>query len=108
MLTTGFDFEGEAGYNDDRVDGTHNKTSAPFESLSCVIAEVEARLALCGDAGEALEDEAKYIELVDYLSRPARRALNYVSGLRRRRQTYSRWCWEQEQKKKEAGDKPAP
>ena len=96
----------ETGYTDE---GNHPVSChAPFETACMIIAEVEARLKSCGDAGEALEDEALCIELVDYLSRPARRALNYVSGFRRRRQTYSRWCWEQEQKKKGAGDKPAP
>lgn len=86
----------ETGYTDE---GKHPVAChAPYEVACMIIGEVEARLKSCGEAGEALADEAKYIELIDCLSRPARRALNYVSGFRRRRQSYSRWCWEQERK----------
>ena len=81
----------DSGYVDEP--GSHAVSChAPFETACMVIAEVRARLASCGDAGEALEDEALCIELVDYLSRPARRALNYVSGFKRRRQSFVDWC----------------
>ena len=52
-------------------------------------AEVKLRLRTTGEAGEALVDEIKG-GITDYesLSRPAQRALNYVSGWRRRKQTY--------------------
>lgn len=73
---------------------------APFENPAIMIAEVEARLVSCGDAGEALQDEARYFDDWHYLSRPARRALNYCAGWRRRCETYARWCWKQEQKRK--------
>lgn len=53
-------------------------------------AEVNYRLSTTGEAGEALVDEIK-AGILDYesLSRPAQRVLNYVSGWRRRKQSYS-------------------
>jgi len=79
--------------------------SAAFESVSCVIAEIEARLAMCGEAGEALVDEAPQVDTIEQLSRPARRALNYCSGWRRRKESYKKWCWETENTRKQKGIK---
>ena len=57
-----------------------------------VNAEIEARLNACRkDAREALEDEAPNILFINELSRPARRALNYCSGYRRRLLSYAKW-----------------
>ena len=89
--------EGIEGFDDEPIKHKHNQ-SAPFESISCVIAEIEARLKLCGDAGEALVDEAPYVDLIDKLSRPARKALNYCSGWRRRRQSFAKWRYDQNRK----------
>ncbi len=63
-----------------------------------VRAELEARLRLCGEAGEALQDEVllQGVEQIERLSRPARRALYYCSGWRRRKQTYAEWKYDQD------------
>ena len=55
-------------------------------------AEVNSRLSTTGEAGEALVDEIQ-AGILDYegLSRPAQRALNYISGWRRRKQSYPEW-----------------
>ncbi|KKL44997.1 hypothetical protein LCGC14_2360060, partial [marine sediment metagenome] len=55
-------------------------------------AEVKTRLSTTGEAGEALVDEIQ-VGILDYesLSRPAQRVLNYISGWRRRNQTYPEW-----------------
>lgn len=75
------------------------KTSgAPGETMLCVIAELEVRLKSCGEAGEALQDEAPTVETMGQLSRPAMRALNYCSGWRRRRQSYAQWKVDQNRK----------
>ena len=62
---------------------------APFETPVGFSAEVNSRLKTTGEAGEALVDEIQG-GITDYngLSRPARRALNYISGWRQRKQTY--------------------
>jgi hypothetical protein len=84
--------DGDAGFTDERVQ--RSKTgSAPFEAVVCVVAEIEARLARCGEAGEALRDEAIRAECVNDLSRPAKRALWYCTGWKRKRISYALWKW---------------
>ena len=66
-----------------------------------ILAEVEARLETTGDAGEALVDEIEDgrvtvivkdgIIKIDGLSRPARRALMYAKGRRRKRESFPEW-----------------
>jgi hypothetical protein len=57
-----------------------------------VNAEIASRLkAVKRDAREALEDEAPATLFIGELSRPARRALNYCSGYKRRRLSYAEW-----------------
>jgi hypothetical protein len=58
-----------------------------------VTAEFDKRMeALPEDAREALIDEVQGgIRDYRFLSRPAKRALAYISGRRRRRQTYAQW-----------------
>ena len=101
LLNTQFTFEGVAGFTDEKVHGTR-QTSANFESVSVIVAEVEARLACCGEAGEALQDEAPRAERIPAsatnpkesyygLSPPAMRALNYCSGFRRKLLSYENW-----------------
>ena len=79
----------ETGYTGHQGSRGHR---APFETPVQFAAEVDTRLKTTGEAGEALVDEIQS-GIVDYegLSRPARRVLNYISGWRRRRQTYSQW-----------------
>ena len=90
LLHNKFTFEGEAGYTDEKVHKSRT-AGAVFESVSCIVAEIEARVSACGEAGEALTDEAPQVETMNQLSRPAMRALNYSSGWRRRRLSYAEW-----------------
>lgn len=71
--------------------GSRN-TKTKFLPAALLYAEITARLKTTRDAGEALVDEIQS-GVSDYegLSRPAQRALNYISGWRRRSQSYSRW-----------------
>ena len=79
----------ETGYTGSKG-GRSTKTK--FLPAALFFAEITARLKSTKEAGEALVDEIQS-GITDYegLSRPAKRALNYISGWRRRRQTYSQW-----------------
>ena len=72
--------------------GKQQNQSAPFEAVCCVRAEIEARIEACGEAGECLADEAPNVETINQLSRPARRALNYCSGWKRKSLSYRAWA----------------
>lgn len=74
---------------------------APYETYCCVMAEFDKRMrALPEDAREALIDEIQGgIRDYRFLSRPAKRALCYISGHKRRRKSFSQWRYEQKQKK---------
>ena len=73
---------------------------APFENPSGFAGEINARLKTTGEAGESLVDEVEGgIEDYEGLSRPAQRALNYISGWRRRRITYPKWKYEQKRRR---------
>jgi hypothetical protein len=97
LLQTGFSPEAAAAYSDEKLNQPKSQ-AAPFESASCIKAEIEARLERCGEAGEALADEAPKIESLKQLSRPATRALNYCSGWRRRAMSYAKWRWQQDER----------
>jgi len=57
-----------------------------------ILAEVELRLTTTKEAGEALIDEVQAgITNIEMLSRPAKRALMFTKGWRRKKQTYSQW-----------------
>lgn len=99
--------EGTPGFTDNEAQHQSSQR-APGEAVSDVIAEIEARLKCCGDAGEALQDEALRLNNIEYLSRPAKRALNYCSGWNRRRISFSLWCWRQERSHVLLPEKPAP
>ena len=75
-------------------------TKTKFLPAALFYAEITVRLKTTGDAGEALVDEI-HAGITDYesLSRPAKKAANYVSGWRRRRQSFSRWCYQREKRK---------
>ncbi len=63
-------------------------------------AELDARLqTVSRDAKEALFDEVQAgTDTYEMLSRPAKRALNYISGWKRRRTAFSQWCYAQKEK----------
>jgi len=76
----------------------HQSFHASYEIICCVTGELWKRLETTGEAGEALIDEVQgyYRDIgklvyYEFLSGPAKRALNYISGNRRRRQTFSQW-----------------
>lgn len=79
----------ETGYTGSK--GSRN-TKTKFLPAASFYAEITARLKTTGEAGEALVDEVQGGIDLEGLSRPAKRALNYISGFRRRRQSYSKFC----------------
>lgn len=88
-----------SGYTDSPKVQVSPSRHAPFETPEMVAAEVRARLESTGEAGEALVDEIQSgVYNYNLLSRPAKRALNYISGVRRRKISYSRWKREREEK----------
>ncbi len=79
------------------------RAAAPYERADQLAGEVQARLWVdgrTGEAGEALVDEVQNQHIRNYneLSRPAQRVINFISGWRRRRQTYSEWKADQNRK----------
>lgn len=89
-----------SGYIDIPLKSKRAKHEAHFTRPVEMAAEIKIRLRTTGDAGEALVDEihAGITEFED-LSRPAKRAANYVSGWRRRRMSFTKWCYQQEARK---------
>lgn len=81
-----------SSYVEPTIGRWQKKRQAYYEKPRIIILEIKERLETTKEAGEALIDEINTgVVDVDGLSRPARRALNYISGERRRRQTYSEW-----------------
>jgi hypothetical protein len=82
----------ETGYID-TPGGSGNKSSrSPFETAAQIFAEVTDRLKQTGEAGVTLVWEIQHgLEVYELLSPPAKRALNYISGWRRRRMDFSSW-----------------
>ena len=81
-----------SGYVDEPIGQKSHRQRAPFETPCQITAEIMARLETTKEAGEALVDEIQSgIIYYDLLSRPAKRALNYISGWKRRRQSFSQW-----------------
>ena len=79
----------DTGYTGYQKSQSHK---APFETPVLFAAEVHVRLKTTGEAGEALVDEVQGgIKNYEGLCGPAQRALNYISGYRRRKETYSQW-----------------
>lgn len=94
----------ESGYTEASHISTRIGANAPYEAESVLWSELSARLwshGKTGEAGEALLDEVQKQQVQDYkyLSRPAQRALNYISGWRRKLQNYSDWKAHQEKDK---------
>ncbi|MBA7703553.1 hypothetical protein ES703_112339 [subsurface metagenome] len=75
---------------------------APFIKAKDIYGEIIDRLETTGEAGEALVDEIQKGGITDYegLSRPAQRALNFISGWRRKSPTYTYSQWKATQKKR--------
>ncbi len=90
-----------SGYT--RIDPTiksQPRQTAPFEKSSQITAEVEARLAKCGIEGKLLQEEVQNGKQLDDFMRcrdcglpycPSLQVLNYISGWRRRRQSFKDW-----------------
>ena len=77
----------ETGYTDAGVRG-QPRQSAPFEKSAQIAAEVDLRLSRCGIEGKLLEYE---VQDGRELSETSYQVLNYVSGWRRKRQSYNQW-----------------
>lgn len=81
------------GYVDPGVPSHRTKAYGGFEVPAQIFSEMDSRLNLCSTDGMTLLHEVTN-GLEDYqsLSNPARSALNYCSGWRRRKTTYVQWC----------------
>jgi len=78
-------------YIDPGVQGQRNY-KAPFEKPAQLFAEVDSRLQMLPPADrELLETVIQYGETVESMGHTARQALNYCSGWRRRRMSFSDW-----------------
>ena len=88
----------------------HSKPKhAPYEGACDVMGELKLRLKTTGEAGETLlceiqsyydfEERGRIIPY-EALTEPARRALNYLSRNKRRKQTYPEWRYEKDGRKK--------
>lgn len=64
---------------------------AQYVNSMVVMAELHTRLEKTGLKGEKLRDECKLREKMLYLSDPAKEALYYVSGWRRKDRSFSAW-----------------
>lgn len=71
-----------------------------FLPAALFFAEITFRLKTTKEAGEALVDEVQSGLEYESLSRPAKRALNYIAGWRRRRLSYPKWKANQDWLKK--------
>lgn len=89
----------ETGYNDTPVQHS-TSNSANFERFRQVTAEVLIRLESAGIDGRLLLLEVKNNRLD--LSQEAKRALNYISGWKRKRLSYSFWKRQRSFRGKEA------
>jgi hypothetical protein len=94
----------ETGYTETSIRGTRS-IRAPFEKPVQIFAEITTRLVSTREAGEALVDEVQVgINEYESLSRPARRALNYVSGWKRRRMSFANWKTQAKYRQSKRGD----
>ena len=88
----------ESGYTEIRSPNRNHK--AYFETPCQIAAELTWRLKRTGESGEILVWEIQHgLDDYDLLSPPAKRALNYCSGWRRRTQEYSKWLYKEKGKK---------
>ena len=72
----------------------HNKQRsyhAPYEAVCLITGEVRARLKLTKIEGKLLVAEVQGGKCLEELQPESRRALNFVSGFRRRHQSYQSW-----------------
>ena len=65
---------------------------SPFETVACLLAEVELRIEKTKTDGKLLMSEiVGGIEIREDLSAEAKLALNYISGWKRKQSPYSKW-----------------
>jgi len=90
----------ETGYTEAPKVQKSRSRKAHFQTPAEYYAEVTYRLKSCGTAGETLVWEVQHgLDVYELLSPPAKQSLNYISGWRRRRRSFPKWCWEQSQKR---------
>jgi len=94
-------YHSESTYIEPLINKRQIKAEAYFVKPGIIIAEIDKRMETTRDAGEALIDEIE-VGITEYklLSRPARKALDYISGYYRREQTFAQWKAEQKRKEK--------
>jgi hypothetical protein len=70
-------------------------------AVSDLIAEFELRLAKTGRDGITLIHESRILGVYEYhhLSPPARDAVNYIAGKKRKKLTYSQWLADRKYRK---------
>jgi hypothetical protein len=88
------------GYTEAENTGRVNtSTRAPFETAIQIYAEVTYRLSSTGKDGKTLYWEIQHgCEVYESLCPAAKQAINYMSGWRRRKLIYSKWCYQQSRK----------
>ena len=79
------------GYVDAPMKKLRVKASAYFTRPVEIAAEIDIRLEKTGIEGKLLVAEARVDMRINELSPEARTALNYISGWRRRKLSYSAW-----------------
>lgn len=81
--------EPSSSYVDIPIGKKQPKSHAPFETPAQIFGELDVRLKRAGIAGKLLVAEvcAEYM----LLSPEAQSALNYISGFKRRRQSFINW-----------------
>ncbi len=80
-----------SGYVDIPINIRHGKSGAYFVTPAGIAGEVGARLKSTGVEGVLLVAEVRVGLTLDELSPESRMVLNYISGWRYRRMSYSRW-----------------
>ena len=82
----------DSGYTESPHVQTSHSSHAPFETAAQIYAEVTDRLKSTGESGEVLVHEVQHgLDVYELLSPPAKKALNYISGWRRREQSFARF-----------------
>lgn len=97
--------KGDIEFDTDDSQGSRRvRPHASFVALSDLVAEFELRLGRTGRDGETLCHEIRNLNVYEYrnLSQAAKDAVNYISGIKRKRYLYSRWLAQRVRRQNEA------
>jgi hypothetical protein len=81
----------ETGYTESPIGITSVRAEGNFVKPAIIASEIDVRLKGCGIAGELLLVEAKHDTEMYYLTSTSRLALNYCSGWKRRKESFSKF-----------------